>query len=83
MSAEGKRFAPSGLFQQLAAWNGPQTGGSGGDEHIKRTIAIEGVLCIQLCTHKIYVEVLTPEPQNDLIWNRFFTDVRLPLWLRW
>ena len=50
MSAEGKRFAPSGLFQQLAAWNGPQTGGSGVDEHIKRAIAIEGVLWVQLCT---------------------------------
>ena len=44
VSAEGRPVAPSGLSQQLAAWNGPQTGGSGVDEHIKRTVAIEGVL---------------------------------------
>lgn len=27
VSAEGRPVAPSGLSQQLAAWNGPQTGG--------------------------------------------------------
>lgn len=70
------------LLQDCSSSSGPQTGGSGGDEHIKRTLAIEGVLWVQLCTPKIYVEVLTPESQSDLTWNRFFTDVGLPWWLR-
>lgn len=38
------------LLQDCSSSSGPQTGGSGGDEHIKRTLAIEGVLWVQLRT---------------------------------